>query len=257
MMDIPIPPQPLLDDSLAYGIAAGCVVVGVLLACWGRTLSRPLTGAGGAALGLLLAAPVATKLSVDLVVARVALATLLGVLGFVVAPFVWTLLTAVACVSVAWVVLVQEHLAAPEQVSQMEGAAESVEQWLVAFFRDGVWPVTKKLWNAQWGTALMVLCPAALIPLMIGLWKPKFLTSLMTSLIGALGIVAGAMLALAQYKESLWPTTWAGFYAPLGAAGLLAIGALAYQYNRFIVADRKKKAAKEGDEGSKKSGKGR
>ena len=89
---------------------------------------------------------------------------------------------------------------------------------------------------------VLVMVPAGLIPLMIGLWKQRFITIVMTSLVGAIAVVSGAIVAIVQTDPTWWPKAWSGLLIPLCIVGGLWICGVAVQYSFALAAARKKKA---------------
>lgn len=253
MIDVSIPPYPELAGSTAYAVAAACVTVGVLLGGWGRVWSRPVTAAVGVCVGLLLAGPVAEQIEVDLLFAQVALASVLGVLGFVAAPVFWSLLASCVCVSVAVWLLAADYLAETNTRVPMASAAD-MGQWLRAL--GGVFgDLWSALWSGRRAVTVMVVVPSGAVPLLIGLWRRRLMTIVMTSLTGPLVVVAGVMIAVTQSDPSRWPASWAGMRGPLIVAGSLAFCSTAFQYGRIIAAARKEKQISEQGGGQKKSSK--
>jgi len=256
MIDVSIPPYSEFADSTAYAVAAACVVVGVLLGGWGRVWSRPVTAAVGVGVGLLLAGPVAEQIKVDLLFAQVALASVLGVLGFVAAPAFWSLLASCVCVSVAVWLLAADYLA-ETGTSVATGSPGDMGQWAHAL-GDVAGKLWSELWSGRRAVTVMVVVPSGAVPLLIGLWRRRLITILMTSLTGSLMAVAGVMIAAAQSDSWRWPESWAGMRGPLIVAGSLAFCCIAFQYGRIMAAARKEKQVLEQGGGEqKKSSKGK
>ena len=256
MIDISIPPHPELARGAAYAVAVVCVVVGIMLSGWGRVWSRPLTAAFGVGVGLLLAGPVAEQIEVDLLFAQAALASVLGVLGFVAAPVFWSLLAACVCVSVAVWLLAADYLA-ETGTRVATGSSADIGQWVQA-----LGGVAGKLWSELWSgrraVTVMVVVPSGAVPLLFGLWRPRLVTITMTALTGPLVVVAGVMVAVTQSDPTRWPASWAGMRGPLIVAGSLAFCCIAFQYGRVMAAARKEKQISEqGGGGQKKSSKGK
>ena len=251
MIDVPVPPYPELAGSTAYAVAAACVAVGVLLAGWGRVWSRPVTAAGGIGVGLLLAGPVAEQIEVDLLFAQVALASVLGVLGFVAAPVFWSLLASCICVSVAVWLLAADYLAEPGSRVTL-GSAGDMGQW-VRMLGNLFTELWSALWSGRRAVTVMVVVPSGAVPLLIGLWRRRLMTIVMTSLTGPLVVVAGVMIAVTQSDPSRWPASWAGMRGPLIVAGSLAFCSMAFQYCRVMLARKKEQDSEQGVAGRKKS----
>jgi len=253
MIDVSIPPNPELAGLTAYAVAAACVAVGVLLAGWGRVWSRPVTAAVGVCAGLLLAGPLAEQIKVDLLFAQAALASVLGVLGFVAAPVFWSLLASCVCASAAVWLLAADHLA--ETGSRVAMApADDMGQW-VRLLGDVFAELWSALWSGRRAVTVMVVVPSGAVPLLIGLWRRRLMTIVMTSLTGPLVVVAGVMIAVTQSDPSRWPESWVGMRGPLIVAGSLAFCSMAFQYCRIMMARKKEQGSEQGNGGRKKSSK--
>jgi len=243
-MGIPFPHVPELSDSVAYISSAVSILIGLMLLGWGRLWSRPTVGLIGVGAGFLSGDLLAASMDVDSGVAKAAAGSVFGVLGFVAAPFIWAFLAGSLCSSVAGGFLAESFLASlpgkvPEVVEPAGGAtlahwAESV----AVFFGD----VNAEMWRKQAMTMILVMAPIGLIPTMIGLWKPRFITIVMTSLTGAIVVVSGAVMALVQSDPTRWPKEWSGLLIPLYIAGGLWVCGVTVQYSFALAAARKKKA---------------
>ena len=242
-MDITFPPVPELSDNIAYVSTAASIIIGLMLVGWGRLWSRPLVGLAGVGIGFLYGGPLAGAMKVDPGVAKAALASIFGVLGFVAAPFFWAMLAGSLCALVAGGFLADSFLAGlPGQVPEVVGpAGATVAHWAesVGVYAD---EIKIQMWQRQAATMVLVMAPAGLIPLMIGLWKQRFMTIVMTSLIGAVAVVSGGILALVQSDPTRWPTAWSGLLIPLCIVGGLWLCGVAMQYSFALAATRKKKA---------------
>ena len=240
-MGIPFPHLPELSDSIAYISGTASIIIGLMLLGWGRFWSRPLVGLAGVGTGFLCGDLLADAMKVDPGVAKAAVGSVFGVLGFVAASFIWAGLAGSLCASVAGGFLAADFVAeAGLKVNPPAGGftPELWAEWLSVFTRD----VSAEMWQERAGTMVLIMAPVGLIPTMIGLWKPRFITIVMTSLTGAIVVVSGAIVALVQSDPTYWPKAWSGLLIPLYIAGGLWVAGMAMQYSFAMAAARKKKA---------------
>ena len=243
MDQIPIPPMADLSNNIAYAAAAIAVVTGVVMLGWGRFWSRPLVGLMGVGIGFITGELIAGSMNVDVWVGRSAMASVFGVLGFVAAPFFWASFTGTLCASTAGLFMAARFLALPENTLEVTAPAggwtpQVWVEWLSVAAED----IGGAMWKQQAAIMLLVMVPLALIPLMIGIWKQRFITIAMTSLIGAIVVVGGAVVAIVQSDPTHWPKEWSGAVTPLLiVAGLWLIG-FGVQYALALSKARKKKA---------------
>ena len=240
-MDIPFPHLPELSDSVAYILAGVSIVIGLMLLGWGRLWSRPTVGLIGVGAGFLCGDLLSEAVKVDTGLAKAAVGSILGVLGFVAAPFIWAGLAGSLCASVAGGFLAADFVAEVGlKVDPPVGGftPELWAEWFAVFAGD----VSAEMWQERAAIMLLVMAPAGLIPTMIGLWKPRLITIVMTSLTGAIVVVSGSVIALVQSDPTRWPTAWPGLLIPLGIIGGLWVCGMAVQCGFAMAATRKKKA---------------
>lgn len=239
MVNIPPPPYPVLDLTAAY-IAAGVgVVLGAFLLLWGRHLHRALLAAVGAAAGFLLAGPLAARIGAEVFTVRIGLVIVAAIVALVSARAIWALLGGAIAVGAATVVL-------KLRIAPLDWPdCPDIVAWLAALRAAATPDAT--LGAEHLGRTLLVLCPVAAAVLVAGMVLGRLMRILMTALLGAAMIVAGAGLALVQRKPALWPGDWNGMLVPgFAAAGLLLLGLVA-QY-RGVLGERREQRREEEEE---------
>jgi hypothetical protein len=109
-----------------------------------------------------------------------------------------------------------------------EAASGSLTAWwqsvAPAVFDTGT---IERMWEQQEGLVLLVMFPATVLPLLLGVFFNRVVVALMTALIGAVVTVAGLVVGLAQFKARLWPEGWTDVGVLAIAAGvIMLIGAV-------------------------------
>lgn len=239
-------------DTYVTLIGAGLAVLGLLLLLWGRRLGRilmALTGAGG---GFLAGGPLAVLVGLPPLVGQIACASLLVVLGLVLAPRLWGLVFGGLFALAAGVVvaLVSPQPPAP-LASFLQGQAANTQQAdlvdylnrLGGHVKDALWVI----WKAHARVLLPAIALVGILPAVLGVIKHRFATIFATCLIGVLLVAAGAYVIAAANVGDMQPYVLPMYNAialGAGAVVLLALG-MTGQYVGAIKAERKKKAAQE------------
>ena len=115
------------------------------------------------------------SLDVEPWVARSALGSVFGVLGFIAAPFFWAMLAGSLCSLIAGGFLAANVITVEVNAPVGGYTAEAWLQWFSMFAGDA----SCGMWKQKTAVMLLVMAPAGLIPMMIGLWKPQFITIVM------------------------------------------------------------------------------
>lgn len=255
-----IPPPPLaLDSAQAAAWGAGGLVVGVLLLLWGRKLHRVFLGLGAGAAGASFAGEWATQLSgLDWRLAYAIAAGTAGILGVVMARIVWPVLAGALFAGAAGVTVLacfQPSLPADLKAATAPAGGDLVAWSAAAYVCASA--AVQAVWRDHMAVLLGAMCPAGLVPLVIGLFRPRLATIFMTALVGSLSMICGPLVAAQRFWPELWASAWANPHVPAIVAGVMLLIGLLFQYRLAIAADRAKKAPKPGEAektGTKKSG---
>jgi len=240
MIDIPFPLMHKFADNIVYMSSAGAIVLALIMLGWGWLLSRLILGVTGAGAGALFGAQLAGWIKVDPIVGRSAAGSILGVLGFVAAPFFWAILAGSLCSLVAGGFVAADFLTDPGITITPLQAGASPEMWVDWIIKTSE-SFGGELWQKRAGVLVIAMAPAGIIPMLIGFWRQRFITIVTTAFIGAVLATSGAVLAMVQADPARWPKEWSGLMIPLYVAGGLWLFSVAVQYNFALASERKKK----------------
>lgn len=239
MWIIPLPPRPEFGEAaMMYAAAGGAILVGSVVLLWGRHLHRALLMAIGAGAGFLLAEPLALQLGTGLHLTAAAAMLTSAIVALVLARLIWPLLAVAIYVGIATLMLKGHYGPIPWPDTP------TLPDWLLAL--QAVAIPDASVWQEHLRQTLLVLAPAAIFILVLGLLLGRIMVILMTSLVGALTVTGGIALAVLQRKPELWPADWNALLIPAAIAGGLAALGLIGQV-RGLLGDiaRQKKAAEE------------
>lgn len=240
MFSIPGPPLPQWSDLVAYGLAGACVLVALLLLLWGRNLGRALLVVLAAALGFVLSGPIAERFDLQLALVR-PIAILVPALGaLLLARLIWASMAgAMAGVVAECIVFAQLFNDIPaDKHPNFAPAALTLIAWgheLALFF----WRVFLLLATERTGLFLAAVTPPIAVIVVILLARDRLARIVMTALLGGAGLVCGPILAVCQFRPSLWDTIWTHWYIPAAIALVFMIASVVRQYQRAL---RKEKA---------------
>ena len=213
---------PALPKPLLLGAGAVCLLVGAVLILWGRSRGRVilalLMAGGGAACGPMLVQwlPFRSVWPVSLAAAAFA-----GALGFALARVIWGALLGAGGAIAALVALAV-------LTTGLEGPTWDYEQtgdWWIVCANTGeyLWLWLWALWCHR--PAAVVACagvPGA-IGLVLGMFFPKAIVIIASSILGAAKVVAGSAL-LVWAIQGEWVAAWAKhLYLPGAGVGALAL----------------------------------
>ena len=213
---------PTLPKPLLLGAGAVCLLVGVVLILWGRSHGRImlalLMAGGGAACGPMITQwlPFGSVWPVSLAAAAFA-----GALGFALATIVWAILLGGGGAIAALIALAILTTGLEKPV----WGYEQTEDWWVScanmgdYLRSWLWA----LWcHSPAAVAACAGVPAA-IGLGVGMFFPKAIVIVASSVLGAAKMVAGSAL-LVWAIQGEWAAAWAKhLYIPAAVVGVLAL----------------------------------
>jgi len=237
MLTIPAPVPPELPAAAAWGGVAGGVVVAVVLVLWGRIFGRLVLALVAAGVGLLIAPWLAGAISLELWIVQIAAGAAAGLIGLIAARFVWPLVIGAIFAATAAVVLVWHYLAQAGEKPKSFPAFDTFGAYWTA-----LWEYAKAhvadVWSGHAEVLLAVTALAAIVPIVVGLIRPRLATIFTTSLLGGTLLVA----AIATGGMLIWPTYWTDhwsqYFVALGIVGGCLLVGLVFQYRGAILADR-------------------
>lgn len=251
MLDIPIPPIPQLPDSLTpyfWYVAGGAIALGVAMLLWGRHIGRFVLMLAGAGVGYLYGGALAEMLKAPAIVGQIALAVTGGVVCLIAARLVWALLAGALLETVATILLIAHflpQLAVRPAIALAENAAFG--EWAAAT-GTYLWTCIDEIRKANFGTVMLIIVPAGLLPMMVALIKARAAVVFMTGLIGGLLATWALWLGAVHYRPEIWPTDWMRFLIPAGVALVLTIIGWVYQAHGEATKQEEKKESEESEE---------
>ena len=204
MPSIPLPPAPQLGAAIAYSIAAGSVLAGLVITFFGCRLHYLLAGLVGAGVGFALAPVVQPYIGMNPIYVQIGVVLVAAAVLALAAKVTWPVVAgAVGAAVTATVLLMRQAPGIPQEASQ------SLAAWWqhvapAVFDMDTI----KATWRHDQAHVLLVMFPATVLPLLLGVFFNRAVMLIVTALIGATATVAGLIVGLAQVKARLWPQSW-------------------------------------------------
>jgi hypothetical protein len=251
MLNISPPLSPQLNALTVCALSAGGVALGAAMLLWGRILSRPFLALVGVATAIAFAGSLSQQFSVTPLVAATVAAVAFAAVGAVTARILWAL-AAGAVFGAAAILAMLAHMTAPAAATAAQPTSAPGHAPFVAWLAD-CWnycgAALGEAWKDRSATVLWTLCLGGGGPLTVALLLPRLGKIFMTSLLGAVCVVGGVLLAVVKIQESLWPATWWGYALPLTAVAVLLMFGIVYQFCGAILEERAKqdKKAKGGE----------
>jgi len=258
MNPLPLLPMPFVD-GLAYGVAAGGIVLGAALVAWGRLLGRPAMTLAVAAIGYvcggLVTATVASTWDVNLpmLIAPIVLALVGLAVGFLLERACWGLLAGGIVSAIVLSVLLfippaTTNQPAPPPQAEFAPAAELG----TGDYLNEAWLHFSKTFESHWNNESVTLALAGGIPLVLclvlGIVRPRFVRILMSCLVGAAAVVIGVVLALSQSHlcgDELWKWCWQQWYVPVAVMIVAALAGVIIQERTCLKLDAQERKREE------------
>lgn len=223
-----IPFPPLQGMSLWVQVASSLAVGAVLLVRGGRIHRIALTLAG-VGVGYAVGGDLAVKLGADAAVGRIAGGVTVGLLALIGARIVWAVLAAMTVTAVVVRTVGARYAASPPAVA----APADLAQWAYESW-DQLLGNMLRAWQDQKAMLLLILIPAVAVPLFVGLLRPRLTRIVMTSLLGAVGLVAGALAV----NENWWNGAMARGDIVAAVVAMLVIAGMIIQYRCALKTER-------------------
>jgi len=203
-LDLRLPSLPDPLTGMHAIVAAGFVVLGVVLALRGMRLSRWLMMIAGLVAGLVLAGPLAAKMpNISVAIVRIVLAGTLAIIAFISARL-WVALLAGALSGSAAVIWLLSGGSPQYQPADMEKLTHSqttdLMLWACELHKNAGIYVLALAKNQMW-LPLALIGLAVLIPLVFAIIAKKLLTIVITSILGAAMVMVGAVILTAYFKH--------------------------------------------------------
>lgn len=231
------PPAPQIASQWAWPVAIVSAGLGVLLVVWGEKYHRAALAMVGGAVGLLLGGSLAPYLGLTPLAGQIAIPMVLAVLAVIGAHFVWAIVAAgLALGAAGWAVIC--HFASPE-TRRAAGGADELAEWARSAWGFGTSGIADA-WQANALVVVLALFPATVVPLIVGLLKPRLATVAVTAMLGAGAMVFGVLLGLTQIRQSWWSDAMTQYGVAIAAIAAITTFGMIFQYRRILAAERSK-----------------
>jgi hypothetical protein len=244
-MGIAPPPTGSLADLVVYAVAGGCFVGGLALVFAGRTLDRAILCVVGVAIGMSVGGPVADVAGWHPTPVRLVLGAVLGVAGLALARIVWAVLAGAGVALAAELAMLPQL--APEQMPPPAETPETMAAWAAQvcnFLYDAARALSEQLGPLTW----IVVVAAAAAAVAVVLVFARIGRIVMSSALGALGVVVGPMVALGRLRPSVTDGAWTNATWWLIPVGAIALGGIAFQCRSAVKEQRAREEAEDEDD---------
>ncbi len=244
MLNIPLPPFPILTNIQILVVSLLCLFAGGTLLMLGRHYGRAMLCVVGMLAGLWIGGLLGDHIPLAPWLARLLAAVALGAIGLTLARFVWAIMAGFVFGSIATWILLGTYLPSIAAASQpvFGEVGMSFVDWLggaVEYGFDGlvaIWPGNQLL-------ICLTVLPAAVVPIAVSSAHARLGKVLMSAIAGAMFVFAGSVLGLGRMSYPAWDWCWTHLYVLAVPAGLLAMGGTYWQFHHAIKADRAEKLA--------------
>lgn len=247
------PPLPELSALGAVAASAAGILLSVMLVLWGRTVGKIILTLLAAAGGTAGGAAVAEHFAFNIWAGRCAGAFAGGIIGYLLCALIWAVVVSLAALAGAAVLLIFSTWREMQQQIQDFQPAAPVEgtPYLQALgqYLGQAWQYARTLLEPAWRNhsyMVIALCGALwLIPLLVGLLRPRLMSIFASSLLGAVTMVAICAGLIAW----IWPgfplKDAAAWYLALGASLVAFVWGITWQYRGAFRAEQKSKPDEE------------
>ncbi len=249
MLAIINPPPPnaveAANQTLVYGVGGTVVVLSVILLLWGRTMvGRAVLALAAAALAYLYGGLLTASLNVPPTLAKISCAFTAALLCVVAARIIWPLVLTGMIEALAVVLVICSYMSQmPDKKWPVFPAADEVPDtlaWLAAMW-DYIYAGFSLARELNVNTMILVMAPAALLPLIVGLIYPRVAAIIASGIAGGLALTGAFWFLAVQVRPNLWPSDWYRLLIPGGVAAVLTIIGWIYQGHAEALAYQKKK----------------
>ena len=244
MLNIPLPPFPILNSIQILVASLLCIFAGGVLLVLGRHYGRAMLCVVGMLAGLWIGGLFGDHIPLAPWLARLLTAVVLGVVGLTLARFVWAIMAGSVFGSIAAWILLSTYL--PSVAASNQPVFEEVGMGFIG----GLGGVVEygfgglvAIWPGNQLLICLTVLPAAVIPIAVSSAHARLGKVLMSAIAGAMFVFAGLVLGLGRMSYPAWDWCWAHLYMLAVPAGLLAVGGTYWQFHHAIKADRAKKLA--------------
>lgn len=240
MIAVAVPPAPEINWAATLGLSAGAIVVGLAALLWGRVIGRAMLMLAGAVGGFALSAHILPYAPNYPMLVKFGCTAGLAIVGLALARLIWAILgsslfSGIACAALLGKPLLKLWKDVKPTFDSLAASGQMPTQEQVTTLSKAADAATQNVTLMVWLSILFI----GLIPLVVGLLRPRLMTIFMTALLGGMAITGGLLGALIRYKPSVWDAAWAYWPVPLGLTVVLMTVGMVFQYHGALAADKK------------------
>ncbi len=246
------PPLPQLSVVGTIAAAASGLLLSIMLVLWGRTVGKIIITLICVAVGAVVGSGIAEHLGVNVWAGRTVGALACGVAGYLLCVLVWAVVVSLAGLAFAGSAIITHAWsrtagAIPDFLPMIPKETEYFKS--LQFYCEQAFEYIKGVaapaWEHYTFVVLAIIGGFWLVPLLMGLLRPRFISIFASSLLGAAGLVGiSTGIIWWAWKDCPLETTSAAWLA-LGCSTVVLTWGVIWQYRSALRAGQQTKPSEE------------